>query len=393
MRLSQLQAAIQIMHSLLSKRSKHDSDAIPKRRRYLVKTFTLSIILLALSTFAWAQSNQQINQQNSKKASDTTNMTTLSAQNPERDFGYVIGDIIEQRVHLPAAYTSVDLSTLENSSRVSTWLQRRSASVESGRNEQSILTLRYQIINSPEAIVNAALPELTLLVNTDNHNQAALAPVTVNAWPFTLGPLTPDVSATATAIIAATSTSTETETETANTNTNTKSNTNSLSTPHELSTWIVNGTQLKPDQKLAELDTETPLKRVRLFAGLLAFTMLGWLCWLAWRTHRDRVRLPFTRALQDIKTRGSERSSQESGDHSWKTLHRAFNESAGCTINNASVDQLLEKQDWLRPFESEICKFYAMSAERYFKLPATKSSFAVVDLTRTLAASEKSNSR
>ena len=147
MRLGQLHAVIRIMHSLVAKRSKHNSDVLLKRRRYLVKPFTLSITLLALSTFALAQSNQQINQQSSEKASDATNMATLSAENPERNFGYVIGDIIEQRVHLPAAYTSVDLSTLETTSRVSTWLQRRSASVESGRNEQSILTLRYQIIN------------------------------------------------------------------------------------------------------------------------------------------------------------------------------------------------------------------------------------------------------
>lgn len=272
---------------------------------------------------------------------------------PERNFGYTIGDVLTQHISLPDAYTQTELHKLTTVTRVSTWLERQAASMTPSANGHRTLTLRYQIINAPLSIIGAALPELTLTPSSGE-------PVTIAAWPFTLGPLTASVSRADLALAD-----------------------NTIA--------IVDGNPLQADRTLPPLDDSTPAARLRLALLLLALTLLSWTGWYFWRNYRDKVRLPFAQALHSF--RSCKQRKPGNTDILWKALHHAFNQSAGTVVNTSTIDALIHTHDWLRPLEPRIRSFYTASAARHYALPPRDEPFPVEELARKLADCERRNSR
>ncbi len=272
---------------------------------------------------------------------------------PERNFGYVIGDVLTQRIALPDPYTQADLLKLSDISRVSTWLERQSALMESLADGSHTLTLHYQIINAPQSIISVALPELTFTPSSGES-------MTVPAWPFTLGPLTASVPQADSAVTDST-------------------------------IPVIDGIALKADMALPRLDDITPAARLRLALLLLALTLASWAGWYFWRNHRDKVRLPFARALLSLSSRKQRKHGNTNA--AWKALHHAFNQSAGAVVNTSSIDTLMDTHDWLRPLEPRIRSFYAASAAHHYALPPRNEPFAVEELARVLADCERRNSR
>ena len=283
----------------------------------------------------------------------TTRQSEGVRVSPERNFGYVIGDVLTQRIALPESYSEADLLERIDINRVSTWLERQAVIMETFADGHHTLTLRYQIINAPQSIISVALPELTLASSSGES-------MTVPAWPFTLGPLTASAPQADSAVTDST-------------------------------IPVVDGIALKADMTLPLLDDITPAARLRLALLILGLTLASWAGWYIWRNHRDKVRLPFAHALLSLSSR-KQRKHGDTGTP-WKALHHAFNQSAGSVVNASSIDTLLDTHDWLRPLEPRIRSFYAASAARHYALPPRDESFAVEELARVLADCERRNSR
>lgn len=321
---------------------------------------SVSLVLMALCiTLSPGVSAQQTTatHQNPEAAVPALDMATAPTAavtvTPERNFGYVIGDVLTQHILLPDSFTQADLLELSDVTRVSTWLERQAALIETPADSERVLILQYQIINAPPSIISVALPELTLA-------PASAEPRVIPAWPFTLGPLTANLSQTDAAGI-------------------------------DSSLPAVDGILLKADRALAQLDESRPAERLRRALLLLALTLASWAGWYLWRNHHDKVRLPFAQAWHSLSSRRQRKHGD--ADSPWKTLHHAFNQSAGCVVNASSIDTLLETHDWLRPLEPRIRAFYDASAARHYALPARDEPFDVKALARELADSERRNSR
>lgn len=326
----------------------------------------------------------------------------LQVDVPKRNFGFVIGDVVEQRIQLDGRFRDLDLSELSAPGRVSTWLARQSATMTTPDDDHVVVNLRYQIVNAPESIVNAALPELTLAVGDTvaapqrgaANSGERLAPVFVAAWPFTLGPLTAREPPATIASQTERTNGRQTEAGTVGSTSDETDNTADNAADNAASmTMTANGIPLRPDIALPLLDESTPATRLEITVKLLALTLASWLGWFAWRSWRDRVRLPFARAAHALRRQGRGAGSGDSADTTWKQLHQAFNQTAGHAVTSASLDELLERHAWLAPQDEKIRAFYHASSARYFELPSREQPFAVIELADTLAEIEKRHSR
>ncbi|MGB9150628.1 MAG: hypothetical protein WCB36_10320, partial [Burkholderiales bacterium] len=108
-----------------------------------------------------------------------------------RPFGYVIGDELSRRIEIdtpPSFKLSAD--SLPRPGRVDAWLELRKIAVAQkayGANVRHTLDLRYQILNSPQAVKTHYLPKILIILNNNDQMQ----PVEINETPFTLAPITP----------------------------------------------------------------------------------------------------------------------------------------------------------------------------------------------------------
>jgi len=272
----------------------------------------------------------------------------LLVQHPDRDFAYVIGDVLEQKIALPttgpttrpekgsAGGAGPDLSVLSSKARVSDWLERQNA-VMVEHSDRHWLVLRYQIVNSPLSITRAQLPALSIAMSDGNT-------VDVQAWPFDLGPLTSDAESV----------------------------------------------RLKPDGTLQPLDGAQALRRAMLAAIALVAILIAWLLWWLWRINSDKHRLPFAHALSLLKRKSF--ASRPESLETWAVLHHAFNASAGRVVTGSNYAQLIERVPWLDNHEASIHAFFNESRCRFFKSPPTSNAFDVIELARQLAAEEKRSS-
>lgn len=288
-------------------------------------------------------------------------------QQPEQQFAYVLGDVLIQRVRITPTPGLPDLSSLSRKGRVGEWLERQSAHLNTSSRDGQWLELRYQIINSPEQLVRAYLPELE--INYSNTSSPGSNSVdgsrTLEAWPFTLGPLTIDPSKL----------------------------TGTDQPP--VATRFLNA--LLADHTLAALDITGPRKRLQWALKILLGLLLVWGLWWLWRERRDKTRLPFAEAHYRLGRLRSPANSPanspvDSNEQAWKILHAAFNQQAGQTVNPGTVNQLILHHPWLRPMEPTIQDFFDASAAQFFELPARPSSFAIKEFANALYLAEKKSS-
>lgn len=320
-------------------------------------------LCLAFCLLASTASAQQTTPDTAEAIADNeSTVATLPSQVAERNFGLVIGDRLEQRIALPEGTAPPDTSALTEASRISTWLERQGASIAVSDSGNRELTIRYQIVNSPQSIVHAALPELLLSTGlADAGGQPMEQQWLVNAWPFTLGPLTASSAP--------------------------------VDDSAEDSSDTHGGIALRRDHSLPPLDTRIPERNLKVALSLLGGTLLLWLGWYLWRRQRDTVRLPFARAVHVLGRHPAARPSEDAADSAWQVLHRAFNESAGQVTSMANLPLLYESRPWLQPLDARIRAFFEASAARHFELPPRDEPFPITELARELANRERSHSR
>lgn len=225
-----------------------------------------------------------------------------------RPFGHVVGDVLVQRVRLDAA-TSAASASLPAPQRLSAWIERRSTRVERDAEGRRWLAVDYQVVNAPQSPVTVQIPAWRL---------AGDATRLVPAWPVGVAPMTPRAVP---------------------------------GTP----AW-----QLRPDRPAPTIALAPLRRRLALASGATGLWALAWAGWLAWRRWRDAMTQPFAAARRRL-------ARQDTWDApTWRTLHEAFDGTAGEVLRASTLARLFERAPQFEPLRGRIEAFYARSAARFF---------------------------
>lgn len=258
-----------------------------------------------------------------------------------RSFGHFVGDVLTQRIPLDQGDRHFRPTTLPTVDRVGLWFARLPSHIETDAAGGRWLIVDYQVINSPVMPVSVSLPALTIPADSS-------PPLKVDGWPIQISPLSAKPAY-------------------AN----------------------IEPTPLRPDRLPVPLPTRVLERRLVAWSLALAVVLSSWLGWLLWADRRDASRLPFARALRQLRGRPS--AADDSG--AWICLHRALDEAAGRAIHEHTVDRLFASAPQFEPLRAEVEDFYRRSSDRFFREAPVNTSFPLVGLCRKLRRIEKRTSR
>ena len=240
-----------------------------------------------------------------------------------RAFGYVVGDVLTQRVLLQLEGHEFAPPALAEAERVGVWLERRAARIESRPDGRRWLAVDYQLINAPQALTTVNLPALEL------QDKSAGVSLKIAAWPISVSALTPRAAFGAEGL-----------------------------------------DELRPDRAAPMIATQPIRRRIAIWSGACLLALCAWLGWVAARSWRAASARPFARALREM------RRLDETAPAAWQALHRAFDQTAGRVTQSATLPALFERAPHLRPLRAQIEQFFAQSGELFFGrgLPADRIS-------------------
>ncbi|MFK7996855.1 MAG: hypothetical protein AB8B87_22145 [Granulosicoccus sp.] len=261
---------------------------------------------------------------------------SLPVSNPTRAFGYTVGDLLEQAIGLNDGETTHTLQALPDIQREGRWITRQSAELNP---TGQWLIIRYQIINSPPDVRLVSLPALTLSTTMGSS-------IEVPEWSFSVAPLTPLVPVAE----------------------------NSL--PVMQNDW-------SPE---APSSIQLVRKMKGWSAALIALLFL-WFAWWVARGMREASTLPFAHAYRAIRKHKTNTPNED--EKNWLSLHRAFDQASGRSINSGTIPALLQSTEWLEPFESDIRAFYKLSSERFFANDKPQTLFELAGFSKRLYKAEK----
>jgi mxaA protein len=255
-----------------------------------------------------------------------------------RPFGYVIGDLLTQRVLLQLQGHTFEPASLPPAQRVNAWLERRSPRIDSSPDGRRWLSVEYQVINAPQALTLIRIPPWSL------NPKSGTDMLRIGEWPISLSPLTP----------------------------------RSVFAQGDLS-------ELRPDRPAPRIAIDPIRHRAVLWSSALALTLVMWLGWWLWRQMRDAAMRPFAIALREIRRSG------ENSPEAWQALHRALDRTAGRVTQNATLPSLFETAPHLAPLKGSIEQFFAESRDRFFGSGASQHSLSVRALCTELRRIERSH--
>jgi mxaA protein len=250
-----------------------------------------------------------------------------------RPFGYVVGDVVTQRVLLTTPTLDFKPTALPPVQRLNIWFERRAPRIEQATDGRRWLVVDYQLINAPQALTTVQLPAWTL------EDEAQRAKLEIPAAPISVAPLLSSSSSAA--------------------------------------------GELRPDRDVSIIDTAPARSRVLLWSIALGITLAAWLGWMQWRNWRDSHNQPFARALHQL------REVDEGTPEAWQALHRAFDQTAGRVLQIETLPALFERAPYLLPKRAEIERFFAASNERFFGAGSQSNLVSVRMLCRDLRRIER----
>ena len=257
-----------------------------------------------------------------------------------RSFGYVVGDVLTQRVLLQLNGRKFQPASLPRAERISAWLERRASRIDTTPDGRRWLAVSYQLINAPQALTMIKIPawELKASAGTDS--------LRIGEWPISIAPLTPRAA-------------------------------------------FGKGDleDLRPDHPAPLVETGPLRRRIAVWSGAFVASLAIWTGWLLWRNWRAAVTQPFASALREI------RGIDETGPEAWKALHRAFDRTAGRVTLTATLSTLFEQAPHLVPLRSTIEQFFKQSGERFFGAGLPRDALSVRELCTRLRRIEKAHER
>lgn len=248
-----------------------------------------------------------------------------------RPFGYVVGDVVTQRVLLTTDFEPTALPPVQ---RVNIWFERRTPRIEVAADGRRWLIVDYQLINAPPALKTIQLPTWEM------ESKANGVQLKIPAASISVAPLIAN-GPSGTAI------------------------------------------ELRSDRGVSSIDTAPAHASVILWSLALAVTLLAWLAWLQWRNWRDSHNRPFARALHDL------RRIDEAAPEAWQALHRAFDQTAGRVLQTETLPTLFERAPHLQAQRADIERFFTQSNERFFGAGLSSDVVSVRSLCRELRRIER----
>jgi mxaA protein len=229
-----------------------------------------------------------------------------------RPFGYVVGDLLTQRVLLQRDGRDFEPAALPVARRVSVWLERRAPRIVTAADGRRWLCVEYQLINAPQALRVVTLPAWELKAGPGAPSLA------VAEWHLSVAPLTPQGSFS----------------------------------QGDLG-------ELRPDRAPPLVPTHGLQRRAVAWAGACLLVLAAWTAWLLWRNRRA-AHLPFAQARRELAR------LDDHTPEAWRALHRAFDRTAGRAIHGGSLPVLLQRAPHLGAVRTDIEGFYAHSQAKFF---------------------------
>lgn len=257
-----------------------------------------------------------------------------------RPFGYVIGDVVTQRVLLEIEGHELLPAALPKAERVGVWLERRAARIESRPDGRRWLAVEYQVINAPQELTTVNLPSFQL------QDLSAGIALKIAEWPISVNALTPRTAFQAGGL-----------------------------------------DELRPDRAAPTIATDPIRRQIVIWSGAFLLTLAVWLAWVVWRNWREATARPFARALHDI------RRLDETAPEAWQALHRAFDQTAGRAIQIATLPALFDRAPHLQTLRPEIERFYLQSSELFFGGGSSADRLSTRALCAQLRRIEKRHER
>jgi mxaA protein len=254
-----------------------------------------------------------------------------------RAYGYVLGDVITQRVPLMARGEPFIPEALPPAGRVGRSFWRRGARIERDEAGQPWLAVEYQLINAPQTLEVWFLPALQLKGADPRSGVLDIAP-----WRFSVGPLTPQEGF------------------------------------RDEGLGAMRGDKFPAPISLAPLE-----RRIRLAAAALVLTLLLWIASLALRRHLMRRRLPFAAALRDL------RRMPDDTQEAWRRMQHALNEAAGEVVRTGNLDVLIQRRPWLQGERVAIEQFCRDASAFFFGGDAPAAAYALRQFARRLSTLER----
>ncbi len=256
-----------------------------------------------------------------------------------RAFGYVLGDVITQRVllHIDDAPFEPKMPATQ---RVGIWLERRGARIESAPDGRRWLVIEYQLINAPRLLTTISVPPL-LLVSTQGDSR-----LLVPEWSISVSPLTPHSAFDAAGL-----------------------------------------GELRPDKQAALIATASIKRQLWLWSLALAATLTAWMAWTQWRNRLSALNRPFARAWHEIQRLDAD------SPQTWQALHRAFDRTAGRVMHTDTLPLLFEEAPHLQPLRAQVEEFFAASSERFFGSGTQHAAVSIRSLSEALRRVERQHER
>jgi len=253
--------------------------------------------------------------------------------NLDRSWGLLIGDRITATIELPVAASELDSQSLPtDDKRYGPWLKLED--IESTENQ---LKLQFQLINVPAENRQVATPELQLRTQEGEF-------ITIPSVPMQIGSF--------------------------------------LQNQDSKGTLVPRG-----DVNLTVESDSTLKTQFWLAVTTLIISVLIWLIW--YFGLRPRQRLPFASAM--IELNKMRLLGRKDSDKASRSLHHAFNRSAGRVVIHSQLSKLWENCPWLQPLQADIESFYQQSAAHFFSRDkAEQKDFnQVLELAKACRARER----
>ncbi|MGB7990218.1 MAG: nonribosomal peptide synthetase MxaA [Candidatus Methylophosphatis roskildensis] len=280
-------------------------------------------------------------------ASANVNAAIEVEAKPSRPFGYTIGDVVVQTLHLqvPAGQSLIE-SSLPREGRAGAWVERRAVDVKPEAGGWRI-ALTYQFINAPLELRTVALPPVKLQMRDGERTLDE----TLAESPVTLAPLTPAVVLARAGL-----------------------------------------EEMRPDVAPPLIDTTPQVRRLSAYAlaaGLIGFAWAAWHFGFGLAGRRAR---PFARAERDLRRLLDRDAQPIARRDALRMIHRALDASAGSTVFAESLDAFFARRPRFAPAHDDVKRFFAASRAEFFGQAQDAPDFSSADLlalARQLKALER----
>lgn len=259
---------------------------------------------------------------------------SVEIEDPVRDAGYVVGDVLNRKVTLTIKKPyqlikeSVPIVGYEHryKGQISgiELVKINMSSKENADSETHVLDLSYQVFTTGRVAKPAALrAEILKLRNTENKKQ--ILQYRVPSFAFRVSPLS---------VVGA----------------------------------VKLDQEMYPFTPPLTLDSSKAIFNVKVLAAVLGLSLLGLLYIFGTRAWLPRMGAPFAKAYRDIKKMSD---TPEGIRQAVTRVHQALNKTSGVSLFNNNLEVFIAKKPAFSPAQHEIEKFFGLSQQVFFE-DATK---------------------